>query len=155
MPGRPRRKCKSREDIRRFRIAFRVLMTKPAKIPVFLSEYIFASSLRLRILFSQFETLEKNACEYLWKEYDRELSPLTSIGSHPSDTRKRFPRFTRPVQDDPLTYKSGIPPRCWTISCSQGTNLSPIIASRYSGKRTGFQKWLGWCGSEELENGSL
>ena len=74
MPGRPRRKCKSREDIRRFKIAFRVLVTKPAKIPVFLGEHIFASSLRLRILFSQFETLEKKACEYLWKEYDREFS---------------------------------------------------------------------------------
>ena len=104
MPGLPRRKYKSREDICRFGIVFRVLMTKPAKTPVFLSEHIFASSLRLRILFSQFETLEKNACEYLWKEYDRELSPWTSIGtSRPSDTQKRFPRFARPVQDDPLT----------------------------------------------------
>jgi hypothetical protein len=37
--------------------------------------HIFALSLRLRSLFGQFKTLENNGCEYLWKEYDREVSP--------------------------------------------------------------------------------
>ena len=64
---------------------FRALMTRPTKVPV-LSEQIFVWS-----PFGQFETLERNTGEYLWKKYDREFSPWTWIGTtHPYDPRKGF-----------------------------------------------------------------